>query len=337
MLGVTLTCALFVSAHEPWALEWGEDARCRDEDAARARIDDVAQRGDLRGVRMDTHRADDGLAVNLLIETSTGAVERSFRAGSCDQILEVAALLTAFHLAEEADQRAAMAPTPSPAPVPPPSARKVTLTPPPAPTRAPERSPGQSLAREATPPPKPLPKPTFDLRAGATGGYGRRPIYDLGVAGELGLGGPRWRVALGGAWRPGLEIQAGDLGGRFSHWAIHLGVGPRKSWRRVALGGLLGLEAGQLRGVGQGGAENRRANLPWVAVFAGPDLTVDLVGPLALWMDAALTVNLRRQTFAFDDVADPLYRAPAVGVSAQLGLAIEFGDGSRSPTGRGSG
>lgn len=334
MLVEALSWALLASGPEPWALEWGEDARCRDDDAARARIGDAARRGDLRGVRIETAKFDAGLAVALRIETSEGSVERSFRAGSCDQILEVAALLTAFHLAEEADARVRVVetPPPDPDPVPPPTAHSVTVT-------TASRSPTTPVVERAHAPTPQVDRkiPGFDLRAGATAGYGRRPTYDLGVAAELGLGGTGWRVALGGGWLPPQAIADGSLGGRFSHWAIHLGAGPRKSWRRVGLGGVMGLEVGQLRGVGEGGAENRTANLPWVALFAGPSFSVDLAGPVALWMDASLTWNLRRQSFAFDDVRDPVYRAPALGVSARLGLCIEFGDGSRRRTGRGSG
>ncbi|WP_437835359.1 hypothetical protein [Sorangium sp. So ce1153] len=249
-------------------------------------------------------------AVTLALLLDSDAREPSLQEPEADARDETAP-------AREAPAPAREAPAPAPgAPAPSPAALAETSLERPVPTGAGGEQKDEASSSEhgaAT---------RLTLAAGATGLFGVVRPFAPALSAELGIGGARFRAAIGALWLvpqtlkhgPG-ELRETMLGGVVRACFAVAGSAA------LRLDVCSGIHAGQLTVAASGYTRNDVAEKPWLAVPLELSLA-SLAGPLGLDVGAAGLLPLRRSDFSVDGVG-VAYRSAPVGVLVSLrGLGV---------------
>lgn len=247
----------------------------------------------------------DGVAVELRVEAlvdgrfrlralllgPSDAGERTLEAGSCGELAEAAALLTAL----------AVQPALAGAVPPPPESHADPVVPP----ASVLTEPPSAAESSASPQPSPGPPPSrnrwglLTLAGGVAVGVLTTPMAVLQAAG--GVRGKKWSVVLTQTfWLPRTMPSADDpeVGGRMWLWAAGIrGCGVPWS-ARIEVNVCGAVEAGVVTGRGTGDLEiQRRQTSPWLAVSAGPGAAVRLGERVRLTLGVDLLVVPFRPNF----------------------------------------
>ncbi|WP_438034784.1 hypothetical protein [Sorangium sp. So ce204] len=255
------------------------------------------------------------------IRSGSGARELRDRSRSCAGLEQAAAVTLALLLDSDGDGEAPSpqepgatardAPPPAPpAPAPSPSAsaeRPPVARPAPAAAGGGERE-APASGRGAT---------RLTLAAGAAGLFGVVRPFAPALSAELGIGGARFRAAIGALWLvpQTLELGPGELR------ETMLGGAVRACFAAAGVGGLRfdvcsGVHAGRLKAAASGFTRNDAVEKTWLAVPIELSLA-SLSGPLGFEVGAAALVPLRRNDFSVDGVG-VAYRSPPVGALVSL-------------------
>jgi hypothetical protein len=271
---------------------------------------------------VDFTRDTDGFRAS--IRSGSGARELRDRSRSCAGLEQATAVTLALLLdsdgqasspqepgveARDAPPRDAPPPAP-PAPAPSPSAsaeRPPVARPAPAGAGGGEREASTS-GRGAT---------RLTLAAGAAGLFGVVRPFAPALSADLGIGGARFRAAIGALWLvpQTLELGPGELR------ETMLGGAVRACFAAAGVRGLRfdvcsGVHAGRLKVAASGFTRNDAVEKTWLAVPIELSLA-SLAGPLGFEVGAAALVPLRRNDFSVDGVG-VAYRSPPVGALVSL-------------------
>ncbi|WP_438041618.1 hypothetical protein [Sorangium sp. So ce128] len=266
---------------------------------------------------VDFTRDTDGFRAS--IRSGSGARELRDRSRSCAGLEQATAVTLALLLdsdarepsaqAPEADGGAELAPAPeAAAPSPSVSAERPPVArPAPAGAGSGEREASTS-GRGAT---------RLTLAAGAAGLFGVVRPFAPALSAELGIGGARFRAAIGALWLvpQTLELGPGELR------ETMLGGAVRACFAAAGVGVLRfdvcsGVHAGRLKVAASGFTRNDAVETTWLAVPIELSLA-SLAGPLGFDVGAAALVPLRRNDFSVDGVG-VAYRSPPVGALVSL-------------------
>ncbi|WP_441289021.1 hypothetical protein ACSRUE_45535 [Sorangium sp. KYC3313] len=273
---------------------------------------------------VDFTRDTDGFRAS--IRSGSGARELRDRSRSCAGLEQAAAVTLALLLDSDAREPSAQAPeaevgaepasapeAAAPAPEAPAPSRKApaeTALARPEPAEpgggAPEEAP--RLARGAT---------RLTLAVGATGLFGVVRPFAPALSAEAGIGGARFRAAIGALWLvpqtlkhgPG-ELRETMLGGVVRACLAVTGS------EALRFDVCTGLHAGRLEVAASGYTRNDVAEKMWLAVPLELSLA-SLAGPLGLDVGAAALLPLRRSDFSVDGVG-VAYSSPPVGALVSL-------------------
>ncbi|MCR9160791.1 MAG: hypothetical protein ACE37F_03850 [Nannocystaceae bacterium] len=253
------------------------------------------------------------------LQLDVGATSRVIEAVDCRRLGTAAALIIAVEhdpiavavavepVVQEPEPERPW-PEPPPEPKPPPAA--VAPRPDPAPEPPPTRRPFHGTVRAGV---------------GVELGNVPRPGALFLLAG--GVGGPRWRVELGGTASLPRDVPVEDrrsFGARATLLAGHA----RGCWlpggERVQVPLCGGLEAGGLwaRGYGPGVSPSARTQL-WMAALASAGLNYWVSSRFGIMADAELDVALRQPAVTLIGVSD-VFRAGAVGARLVVGPVLRF-------------
>jgi len=251
-------------------------------------------------------RADgDRFALELSVDSSAGAIDKSMTADDCQTLASAVALLVAVLLdptavveTVEREREPAVAPTPPPAREPPP------------PTAEPKRRrfEVQGLVRP------------FVL-----GSFGPLPRFGVAAGGLVGVRIGRARVEVHALYDVPQRSSADgvDAGARFDLWA----VGPRgcfaPRWRTLEVPICGGGEVGRIRAQGYGLSVRRSPSATWAALTAGAALLWVPLRWLAVGGGADAVVALARPSFVIDDLGR-IHRPRPAGVRIHAGLELRF-------------
>ncbi|WP_437307696.1 hypothetical protein [Sorangium sp. So ce388] len=155
------------------------------------------------------------------------------------------------------------------------------------------------------------------LAAGATGLFGVVRPFAPALSAELGIGGARFRAAIGALWLvpQTLEHGPGELRETMLGGVVRACFAVAGS-AALRLDVCSGVHAGQLTVAASGYTRNDVAEKPWLAVPLELSLA-SLAGPLGLDVGAAGLLPLRRSDFSVDGVG-VAYRSAPVGVLVSL-------------------
>ncbi|MDC0680625.1 hypothetical protein [Sorangium atrum] len=155
------------------------------------------------------------------------------------------------------------------------------------------------------------------LAAGAAGLFGVVRPFAPALSTELGIGGARFRAAIGALWLvpQTLELGPGELretmfGGVVRACFAAAGVGV------LRFDVCSGVHAGRLKAAASGFTRNDAVEKTWLAIPFELSLA-SLAGPLGFDVGAAALVPLRRNDFSVDGVG-VAYRSPPVGALVSL-------------------
>lgn len=240
------------------------------------------------------------------------AREREFRANSCAELLDAAAVVLAVMID--------------------PLASLNELPPAPSETEPePEPKPPREPAPEPEPEPKPNPPAVTQLGGLVRLGGGVLVPSLPGVAGgptlALGLRRRALRVELVGAYwasQPARHTAMPELGARISLGTVATRVCgvPRVGPVEFPLCGAV--ELGGMRGVAFGTPDAVARALPWVAIQAGGAASFGFARMLALWVGVDVVAPITRPGFSIDGLGS-LHRTPALGFAAILGIEAHLG------------
>ncbi|MEM6994971.1 MAG: hypothetical protein AAF721_30945 [Myxococcota bacterium] len=209
---------------------------------------------------------------------------------------------------------------------------------PPAPRLRP-RPASEPRPRSETPPPVPPRRPRLGPPIGALDvrglvGAALVPGIGGGIGGGLTLGAERLHGRLGAAYwfpgraaleRDGEDAQPLDARVRVDAWMVQPQLCGATSQQTWSLLGCAGVEAGVLRGRGEGTslAEARDPRRPWLAATLGGGgrVAVHRVVRLGLWVTSAISVL--RTRFVLRD-GTVLYAPPPVSVRGGLEFLVRF-------------
>lgn len=300
---VFAACA-FVAAHaraEPeLTLEWREPAGCPD----RAGVIDRVERQLARPLaeasrtlsavaRITAER--DGYALTLRTERAGESGVRSFRAASCAELADAAALVLVLSLG--ADEREATQAPPDPDP--------------------------RTESEARAPPLRVL------LRAGGMGEYGYLPRIGAGAELGLALRMARQRLELTALWLPPVHSARRD-GARVAVdlWAARAGYCHDLFRRGAALLACTAVEVGRALGRGVDLDESSSEHFVWFAPSLSLRFSADLHRRLALYVDASASVPVVRRRFVSSDAdgrrRDVLHTPRALSARLALGLEVSF-------------
>ncbi|WP_437590732.1 hypothetical protein [Sorangium sp. So ce1000] len=199
------------------------------------------------------------------------------------------------------------------------------------PPAAPAPSPGASAEKPLVPRPAPAGAgggervapasqrgaTRLTLAAGAAGLFGVVRPFAPALSAEVGIGGARFRAAIGALWLvpqtlehgPG-ELRETMLGGVVRACFAAAGVGD------LRFDMCSGVHAGRLKAAASGFTRNDAVEKTWLAVPFELSLA-SVAGPLGFEVGAAALVPLRRNDFSVDGVG-VAYRSPPVGALVSL-------------------
>lgn len=249
--------------------------------------------------------------------------EREFRAHSCAELLDAAAMVLAVMIDPLASLNELPAAPTEPSDAPPASE----------PLPEPEPTPPREPAPEPEPEPEPEPNPPAVTQLGGLVRLGGGVLVPSlpGVAGgptlALGLRRRALRVELVGAYwasQPARHTAMPELGARISLGTVATRVCgvPRVGPVEFPLCGAV--ELGGMRGVAFGTPDAVTRTLPWLAIQAGGAASFGVARMLALWVGIDAIAPITRPGFSIDGLGS-LHRTPALGFAAILGIEAHFG------------
>ncbi|MBA3544959.1 MAG: hypothetical protein H0T76_00600 [Nannocystis sp.] len=280
-------------------------------------------------------RQSGGWSASLELATFEGRRRRPLRAGTCEALADVVALLLAVTIDPTARFPSLEAapdgvqPTDR-SPVGIPDAVPVERSPE-APAPAPRQTPPPSPSPSPSPPPSPRPAPDHRRRlqgfvgAGFTLQGGGVPGLALGAAGSGGLAWARARLLVTAAYAAPVSSSALAPGARLA---------ARQGWAAIAGCGLLvrrrlevplcgGWFAGAMRAVGSGLDDGRPVRLPWTGLVLGAGLRYVFHPRIAAAMDVLALVPVLRPSFIVDGLG-VVHQAASLAASGQIGLELRF-------------
>jgi hypothetical protein len=293
-------------APEPsaFSLQWDAPAGCPEAEIVEADISErlAARKASPRkpvAAHARVHESDEGWTLELDIESEGGRESRELDSDECEVLADAVALIVTLAVLEQPELEAPK----------PPGA--VVVTEPKIEIRS------ESHVQKNEP-------PTWGTRVFGGGTYGPLPGFGANAGLGVALIGRAYRVELTGIYgfRRTAEVDGDpDIGGDLRMWAIGTrGCGvPRV--RRVEFPLCGGLEAGAVHGVGFGVPDAKRDRRAWLALTAGPGVSVRIVRHLALWATVDGVVALLRPAFALEPFG-VIHRAQTAGVRALAGIEI---------------
>lgn len=337
MLGSLLGMLLVIApADEPSRVEvhWDAPPECPDATKVRAMIDAlVGGEADIRAsgyvvMQARLARADEQWSMDFRIETTTGARIRRWTAATCEELTEIAAVVTAVTMdsalaadalepatdvAAEPQIAAPGKPTSKPATAPPRVAtRSAEPARVPAKPRAQARAQAHAKERSAI--------PEGAILAGGALEYGALPGVAGGFAGAFALAWPHARMEVGAAgWLPRSQRLSGtEARAEVGLWHVDArGCGVPKV-RRVEFPLCAGVEVGAMVGRGRGLAVTMRRRLPWVAAEAGAMMVARVTPHVAIVATGRLVIPLLRPGFELD--GEVVHRAARFAFVGVLGI-----------------
>lgn len=262
----------------------------------------------------------------LALEGEAGIDRREIEGESCEAVVDAAALIVSLRLVEAAQQRDVVPPA---APVEPSPTEPAAAEPPPSSAGSPAAEPKIAVA--------PRPEIAFARRRTAPHGWlaasagpalGILPGVGAGVSLDGGVQGELWRVGASVRALPVRRVTHPDrdeIEGRFDlvHGGV-LGCG-MPSVRRVAFPICARLDAGAIRGVGEGeGVSPNPRWSPWVGVAGSAAIAWRVTRFVAPFVGAEGVVGLVRPPFTVGGEPAPLYRAGRAGFRAWAGIEIHL-------------
>ena len=345
------------STEPPLALEWTAPPLCPQRDAVSEAV--AALLAEVDAGRPSTPDDEPEVRASALVEetpaggyilhlTFAGAGVRDVPGETCESIAEVAALLLAIAIdprvmGGEPEPAAELDPPPSAIPQPDYAVEAPQASeegaPPEESVLPEERDPAEGSTRglpspadTSRPAPPSAPTPwTIGLRALAGVGVGVLPSPAAFAGLSLGVEGRYARIELHGSYAgPARETSAvnPEVAGRFALWRAGVrgcGIIPLTAARSLRLSAplCLGLDAGAMRGRGEGSVVPRTATSPWLGLSLAAALRAQLHPSVALWIDAEGLLSALRPSF-HTDPSGPLWRASRFGGRFGLGLELRF-------------
>jgi hypothetical protein len=294
-------------------LRWEAPPECPDRskiDADLARFLAHGTRGEDGPVVIVAKVRRDGskLELQLAVQSSAGAIEKTMRADDCKVLASAVALVVAVLLdpaaVVETVERERAPPPPAPVVVPP--TAPVEPTPPPESQR--RKLEIQGVARPFV-----------------AGSYGPLPRFGVAIGGLLGVRIGPGRIEVHAIWEIPQRVHASgtDAGAELDLWA----VGPRgcyaPRWKTLEVPVCVGAEIGSMRADGFGLSVNRRARATWATATGGAALLWVPLRWVAVGGGVDAVVALTRPSFVVDDVGT-LHRPRAAGVRIHAGIELRF-------------
>lgn len=286
---------------------------------ARARIAGAGEPGRRFAIRIE--RSGDRFVGTLAIETEITRSERQVAAPRCDEVVSALALIAA--LAVDAAARRDVAPAEEPVPPEPPSPAPlaVDVSPP-----ADDRPASPAAAREDGSPVR----PSIGLGVGVTSALAPGPMPGGLLMLELGVprAEPLWLFrASAGAWSSGaIALENGNATFDAVLARIDACVVPLRA-QPLWVAPCATFDVGSLQAEGEVGgrivAGSQRAQ-PWAAPGLATRLGVDVVGPMAIALEAAATVPLRRDSFVFETPAEVVHQPDVVAIRGGLDVSVHI-------------
>lgn len=161
----------------------------------------------------------------------------------------------------------------------------------------------------------------------AQGRVGALPGADVGVGLGIGLAGARWHTQL--RWTYGLrrdQIASLPSGasGRFNVAAGSLTGCIAVGRFKLSLGPCAVVEAGRASATGSGSTAGFSKDVPWLALGAGIFSSIAFSKHLRTSIEVDALAALYRPDYVFENTPGVVFKAPAVGGRALLGVSWQF-------------
>ncbi len=262
-----------------------------------------------------------GWALRLWVIDDEGTHRRDVEDESCVLLAEAAATMVAVFVEPEVEAEAEPEPEPEPEAEPEPEVK---------PQSEPSRRPPGSDVPRPTPPTAVHPF-TGQIRLAGQGGFGLLPAGFGGaeVGGTLGWSGLRVDVRGRGLFTSPARVSSGGSV-RLQSWGAGLAAGWAMGRGRVQFPLLAGIDAGALRGRGDGLSVERRGAVGWATANLRPAVTVRWGRRVGVWASLEGFVSLLRPAVTLDD-GTRVFGMPRGGGSISLGIVFFFGADTDSP------